>query len=84
MTVNINFGSSGTLQTQIEAGRDQCDVFISAGAKQMNALEEKSYLVDGSRFNILENQVVLAVPDNNPAKLGSFNDLANKLKDILK
>ena len=84
VTVNINFGSSGKLQTQIEEGRDQCDLFISAGAKQMNALEEKSYLVDGSRFNILENQVVLAVPDNNPAKLNSFNDLANKLKDILK
>ena len=84
ITVNINFGSSGTLQTQIEEGRDKCDLFISAGAKQMNALEEKSFLVEGSRFNILENQVVLAVPDNNPAKLGSFNDLANKLKDILK
>lgn len=84
VTMNINFGSSGTLQTQIEEGKDKCDVFISAGAKQMNALEEKSLLVEGSRFNILENQVVLSVPDNNPANLGSFNDLANKLKEILK
>lgn len=84
VTVNINFGSSGTLQTQIEEGRDKCDLFISAGAKQMNALEEKSLLVEDSRFNILENQVVLSVPTNNPANLNSFDDLANKLKEILK
>jgi len=84
VTVNINFGSSGTLQTQIEEDKNKCDLFISAGAKQMNALEEKSLIIKESRFNILENEVVLAVSDNNPANLGSFNDLANKLKELIK
>ena len=84
VTVNINFGSSGKLQTQIEEGKEKCDIFISAGKKQMDALQEKSLLVEGSRFDILENKVVLAVPDNNPFNLNSFDDLANKLKELLK
>lgn len=84
ITLNINFGSSGKLQTQIEEGKNKCDVFISAGKKQMDALAEKSLIIEESRFNILENKVVLSVPDNNPANLNSFDDLAAKLKDLLK
>ncbi len=38
ITLVYNFDSSGTLKTQIQEGAD-CDVFISAAPKQMNALD---------------------------------------------
>ena len=82
----MNFGSSGKLQTQIEEGPDLCDVFISAGAKQMNALanhEGGSLIVTETRLDLLENKVALSVPDNNPAKLKSFEDLKVKLQSYL-
>ena len=52
----FNFDSSGTLKTQIEEGA-VCDLFISAGQKQMDQLDIK----EDTRINILENKVVLAV-----------------------
>ncbi len=86
--LSFNFDSSGTLKTQIQEGAD-CDVFISAGQKQMNQLDieasaevntEGLDLIDHStRFDILENKVTLVVPDDNPKALTSFDDLAQKL-----
>lgn len=90
--VNIvyNFDSSGTLKTQIQEGAD-CDVFISAGQKQMNQLditasaevntEGLDFVLDGSRLNLLENKVVLVVPDGNPKGIESFDQLAGLLKE---
>ena len=71
VTIVFNFDSSGTLKTQIQEGAD-CDVFISAGQKQMNELD---VVLEGTRFNILENKVALAVPDGNPAAIASYDDL---------
>lgn len=69
----LNFGSSGTLQQQIEQGAP-VDLFISAGKSQMDSLEEKQLLLKGSRVNILGNELVLIVgKDNNTVK--SFEDL---------
>ena len=55
--INIiyNADSSGTLQTQIEEGA-QCDLFFSAATKQMDALQEGGYLVDGTVKNLLGKQ----------------------------
>ena len=85
-----NFDSSGTLKTQIVEGAD-CDVFISAGQKQMNQIDKTAnekinpkkldYVLDGSRFNILENKVALVVPKGNPKKISSFKILVRKLQD---
>ena len=79
ITLAFNFDSSGTLQTQIEEGA-VCDVFISAGQKQMNALEEGGSILAGSRFDLLENKVALAVPEGNPAGIRSYDDLKSALE----
>ncbi len=91
--LSFNFDSSGTLKTQIQEGAD-CDVFISAGQKQMNQLDAEAekdhedgldFIDHSTRFNILENKVTLCVPDGNPKGIVDFNDLAAHLKagDVL-
>ena len=94
VTVTCNFDSSGTLKTQIQEGAD-CDLFISAAPKQMNALDascdaEKNpdgldFVLQGSRINLLENKVALVVPAGNPKGIESFDRLAEALKggDVL-
>lgn len=74
VTLVFNFDSSGTLQTQIEEGAD-CDVFVSAAAKQMNALEEGGFLLDTSRVDLLENRVVLVRAADADATVTSFEDV---------
>ena len=80
----FNFDSSGTLKTQIQEGA-VCDIFISAGQKQMDQLDAAAgaevntegldFVQPGTRFNLLENKVVLAVPEGNPANIQSYDDL---------
>lgn len=84
VTITYNFDSSGTLLTQIQEGA-ACDLFLSAAPKQMNALEEAGNLAEGSRIDLLENQVVLCVPEGNPKGLDSFDALAEALRqgDVL-
>lgn len=82
--LTFNFDSSGTLKTQIEEGA-ACDIFLSAGQKQMNALDKakegSDFVLEDTRFDILENKVVLAVPEGNPAGLAGFDDLSKRLNE---
>ncbi|MCR5768269.1 MAG: molybdate ABC transporter substrate-binding protein [Lachnospiraceae bacterium] len=89
VTLTFNFDSSGTLKTQIAEGAE-CDIFISAAPKQMNQLDSAKdaeggntegldFVMQGTRFNLLENKVALAVPDGNPAGITSYDDLASRL-----
>ena len=94
VTFRFNFDSSGTLKTQIQEGAD-CDLFISAGQKQMNQLDitasadvnkERLDFVDSeTRVDLLENKVVLCVPEGSDKGIDSFDALAEHLKaqDIL-
>ena len=57
--ITYNTDSSGTLLTQIEEGYE-CDIFFSAAQKQMDTLQNDDQLVvDGTRHNVVNNQVVV-------------------------
>lgn len=79
VTITYNFDSSGTLKTQIEMGAD-CDIFLSAAKKQMNALNDLGMVDVSTTVDLLENKTALAVPEGNPKKIESFDQLAELLK----
>jgi molybdate transport system substrate-binding protein len=74
VSVKTNYGASGTLEIQIEQGAP-VDVFLSAAPKQMNALEAKGLLLEGTRKDLLRNEVVLIVPVSSSLPISSFQDL---------
>ena len=94
VTFRFNFDSSGTLKTQIQEGAD-CDLFLSAGQKQMNQLDITAsadvntdgldFVDPSTRVDLLENEVVLCVPEGSDKGIDSFDALAEHLKaqDIL-
>ena len=94
VTFRFNFDSSGTLKTQIQEGAD-CDLFISAGQKQMDQLDimaladvnkdRQDFVDSDTRVDLLENKVVLCVPEGSDKGIDSFDALAEHLKaqDIL-
>lgn len=73
----FNFGSSGSLQQAIENG-GETDLFFSAAQKQMDALEKSDNLAEGTRKNLLENEVVLIVPNDSDKNISRFEDLNNE------
>ncbi|MDR3231788.1 MAG: molybdate ABC transporter substrate-binding protein [Synergistaceae bacterium] len=93
VTVVYNFDSSGTLKTQIQQGAE-CDIFISAGQRQMDQIditasasvntEKLDFVLPGTRFDIVANQVVLVVPKGkNPNGIGDFRDVVTDKVSIV-
>lgn len=90
VSLTFNFDSSGTLKTQIEEGAD-CDLFLSAGQKQMDQLDLMAdsgenpdgldFILHESRIDLLENKVVLVVPEGSETDIDSFDTLASRLRD---
>ena len=70
--LTYNFDSSGTLKTQIH----QLD---AAASTDVNT-EGLDFVLEGTRFDLLENKVALAVPEGNPANINSYDDLKNALE----
>lgn len=79
ITVEGTYDSSGKLQTQIEEGLE-ADVFLSAAMKQMNTLKEENMVDEDTIIQLLENKVVLIVPENVESKVTSFDDILNAEK----
>ena len=69
-----NADSSGTLLTQIEEGYE-CDLFFSAAQKQMDQLEEDGLVVDGTRKNVVNNQVIVVTRKDSKTKVKGLETL---------
>lgn len=78
--ITYNADSSGTLLTQIEEGYE-CDIFFFAAQKQMDQLEEDGFVVDGSRHNVVNNQVVVLTLKDSGTKVTGLANL-NEAKSI--
>ena len=72
--ITVNADSSGTLLTQIEEGY-ACDIFFSAAQKQMNTLEEDGLILEGTRADVLNNQVVLIILKDSDTKVTGLENL---------
>lgn len=71
--ITYNADSSGTLLTQIQEGYE-CDIFFSAAQTQMDTLEEDGLMVEGTRANVVNNQVVVVtLKDSGTAVTGLEN-----------
>jgi len=75
VTINYNFGGSGALQQQIEQGAE-ADIFMSAATKQMDALSQKSLVLEDTKVNLLGNTIVLIVKKDSTLKIG-FKDITS-------
>ncbi|MFB4320807.1 molybdate ABC transporter substrate-binding protein [Priestia sp. BR_2] len=82
ITLNFNFGASGALQQQIEQGAP-ADLFLSAAAKNMEALVDKQLIDANQQKNVLSNELVAVVSTDGQVPVASFADLSkSELKNI--
>lgn len=72
--ITYNADSSGTLLTQIEEGYE-CDIFFPAAQKQMDQLEEDGLVVEGTRADVLNNQVVVVTLKDSGTSVTGLADI---------
>lgn len=72
--ITFNPDSSGTLLTQIEEGYE-CDIFFSAAQKQMDELEADGLMAEGTRSNVVNNQVVVVTLKDSGTKVTGLENL---------
>ena len=70
----FNADSSGKLLSQIQEGYD-CDIFFSAAQKQINTLEEEGNLVEGTRKNVVNNQLCVVTLKDSGTKVTGLETL---------
>ena len=74
MKLRYNFGASGELQKQIEAGAP-VDLFVSAAQRQMDELEQKELILPASRRVFARNVLVVIKPADSRLDLAKPADL---------
>lgn len=74
IVLRYNFGGSGALQRQIEAGAP-VDLFISAGRREMDALERQGLILSSSRRILARNLLTIVVPSDSRLLLAKAADL---------
>ena len=72
--VVLNCDSSGTLEEQIMEGAP-CDIFFSAAQKNMDELESEGLIVEGTRSNVLNNQLVVITQPDSETKVTGLENL---------
>lgn len=72
--ITYNADSSGTLLTQIQEGYE-CDIFFSAASKQMDQLEAAGLMEEGTRADVLNNQVVVVTLKDSGTKVTGLEDI---------
>ena len=74
VTLRYNFGASGDLQKQIEAGAP-VDIFLSAAQRQMDELEKQKLIVAASRRAFARNVLVVIKPVDSKVDITKPTDL---------
>jgi len=79
-TITLSFGASSTLARQIDQGA-QADIFMSADTDWMDYLQKNGRIAEGTRKDLLGNQLVLVAASDSKAapKITPHFDLAGAL-----